>query len=145
MQQGVEPFTSPDQGVDEMAFVDGATSVIGTPDDLIARIRDMIKLTGGFGTVIGFVHDWASRENTSRSWDLVARYVLPEVNGMLDAYRESRQFVVENRETFDRAREAIMDKIMSNEKAAEALKQASTAPAAFAPHSAPDLDKEAGD
>ena len=30
--------------------------------------------------VIGFVHDWANREATQRSWDLVARYVLPEVS-----------------------------------------------------------------
>jgi len=145
MQVGVEPFTSPDQGVDEMAFVDGATSVIGTPDDLVARIREIIALTGGFGTVIGFVHDWANRQNTSRSWDLVARYVIPEVNGMLDAYRESRQFVVENRDSFNRAREAIMDKIMGNEKAAAALKLGATSKAPMAPHSAPGLNKEAGD
>jgi len=145
MQVGVEPFTSPDQGVDEMAFVDGATSVIGTPDDLVARIREIIALTGGFGTVIGFVHDWANRQNTSRSWDLVARYVIPEVNGMLDAYRESRQFVVENRGSFNRAREAIMDKIMGNEKAAAALKLGATSKAPMAPHSAPGLNKEAGD
>jgi len=145
MQVGVEPFTSPDQGVDEMAFVDGATSVIGTPDDLVARIREIMALTGGFGTVIGFVHDWANRQNTSRSWDLVARYVIPEVNGMLDAYRESRQFVVENRGSFNRAREAIMDKIMGNEKAAAALKLGATSKAPMAPHSAPGLNKEAGD
>jgi limonene 1,2-monooxygenase len=145
MQVGVEPFKTPDQGVDEMAFADGATAVIGTPDDLVARIREMVKLTGGFGTAIGFVHDWANRENTARSWDLVARYVIPEVNGMLDAYRESRQFVVENRDSFNRAREAIMDKIMANEKAAAALKLGAAAKPAFAAHSAPDLNQEAGD
>ena len=145
MQVGVEPFTDPDQGVDEMAFSDGASAVIGTPDDLISKIRELIELTGGFGTVIGFVHDWANRENTNRSWDMVARYVVPEINGMLDAYRESRQFVVENRESFDRARAAIMDKIMSNEKAASALKQGGGVKPAFAPHATPKLEKEASD
>ena len=149
MQVGVEPFDTPDQGVDEMAFSDGATAVIGTPDDLVAKIRELVTLTGGFGTAIGFVHDWANRENTNRSWDLVARYVMPEVNGMLDAYRESRQFVVENRDSFNQARAAIMDKIMSNEKAAAAFAQGSTGKAAFAPHAGPDLsqekDKDAGD
>ena len=58
-------------------------NVIGTPDDLVAKIKEMPKLSGGFGTVIGFVHDWANREDTKRSWDLVARYVIPEVNGLL--------------------------------------------------------------
>jgi len=149
MQVGVEPFDTPDQGVDEMAFSDGATAVIGTPDDLVAKIRELVTLTGGFGTAIGFVHDWANRENTNRSWDLVARYVMPEVNGMLDAYRESRKFVVENRDSFNQARAAIMDKIMSNEKAAAAFQQGSSVKPAFAPHAGPDLsqdkDRDAGD
>ena len=149
MQVGVEPFDTPDQGVDEMAFSDGATAVIGTPDDLVAKIRELVTLTGGFGTAIGFVHDWANRENTNRSWDLVARYVMPEVNGMLDAYRESRKFVVENRDSFNQARAAIMDKIMSNEKAAAAFQQGSSVKPTFAPHAGPDLsqdkDRDAGD
>ena len=149
MQVGVEPFDTPDQGVDEMAFSDGATAVIGTPDDLVAKIRELVTLTGGFGTAIGFVHDWANRENTNRSWDLVARYVMPEVNGMLDAYRESRKFVVENRDSFNQARAAIMDKIMSNKKAAAAFQQGSSVKPAFAPHAGPDLsqdkDRDAGD
>jgi len=149
MQVGVEPFDTPDQGVDEMAFSDDATAVIGTPDDLVAKIRELVTLTGGFGTAIGFVHDWANRENTNRSWDLVARYVMPEVNGMLDAYRESRKFVVENRDSFNQARAAIMDKIMSNEKAAAAFQQGSSVKPAFAPHAGPDLsqdkDRDAGD
>jgi limonene 1,2-monooxygenase len=28
--------------------------------------------------VLGFAHDWANTEATKRSWDLVARYVMPE-------------------------------------------------------------------
>ncbi|MBC8240475.1 MAG: flavin-dependent oxidoreductase, partial [Alphaproteobacteria bacterium] len=87
----------------------------------------------------------ANRAATSRSWDLVARYVIPEINGMLDAYRESRQFVVENREVFERARDAIMDKIMSNDKAAAALKLGSDAKPAMSAHYAPDLNKGTGD
>ena len=43
-----------------------------------ARCR---SVTGGFGVVLGFAHDWANREATMRSWELVARYVVPEVNG----------------------------------------------------------------
>ena len=142
MRAGVEPFSDPDNAVDETAFSDGATSVIGTPDDLVQRIREMQELTGGFGTVIGFVHDWASREATFRSWDLVARYVIPEVNGMLDSYRESRQFVIENRGTFERAGEAIMSKIMENERARAALAEGSNAKPVIAPHHGPDLRKK---
>ncbi len=118
---GAEPYDTPDQAVDQVAFSDGATGVIGTPDDLVARIRDLYELTGGFGVVIGFVHDWANIENTRRSWDLVARYVVPEVKGMLDPLRRSQRHVIENRESFARARDAVVTKIMQNERAAAAL------------------------
>jgi len=141
MRPGLEAFSSPDNAVDETAFSDGATSVIGTPDDLIAKIRDMMALTGGFGTVIGFVHDWANREATNRSWDLVARYVIPEVNGMLESYRESRAYVIEHRDAFDRAKQAILSKIMDNDRAAAALAEGSDAKPAIAAHHAPDLRK----
>lgn len=102
-------------------------------------------MTSGFGTVVGFVHDWANREATLRSWDLVARYVVPEMNGMLDAYRDSRQYVIEHRDTFDRAREAIMAKIHANPLAAEALKAGVQTAAPLGSHHAPDLSKAAAD
>ena len=47
-------------------------------------------MTGGFGTVIGFAHDWANSRDTFRSWDLVARYVIPEVNGYIAGLRRSQ-------------------------------------------------------
>ena len=129
-------YDTPDQAVDEMAFSDGAVNVIGTPDDLVAKIKDIMELSGGFGTVIGFVHDWANRENTNRSWDLVARYVVPAVNGLLKDYEESNRYVIENRDTWNRAGQAIMSKIQENERAVAAMKeQATPAQTALAPHS----------
>ena len=119
---GVGPiYDTPDEAVDGVAFAELSTAVIGTPDDLVARIRDMMELTGGFGCVIGFVHDWANRENTFRSWDMVARYVVPQVNGLLDDYYESHRFVTDNRDTWNRATQAVRTKILENERAAEAL------------------------
>jgi len=141
MRPGAVPFTSPDQAVDETAFAPGAAAVIGTPDDLVAAIRKMIDSTGGFGTVLGFVHDWANRENTARSWDLVARYVIPEVNGLLEGYRTSRQYVIDNREWFERAGQAVMSKIMSHEGAAAALKAGMAGGVAMRSPNAPDLNK----
>ena len=60
--------------------------------------------------------------NTVRSWDMVARYVVPEINGYLAGLRKLREFVASNCEYFDRAREAAMSKINENATAAEALK-----------------------
>ena len=114
-------YKTPDEAVDDVSSSQERTAVIGTPDDLIEKINDMIKLTGGFGCVIGFVHDWANRQDTLKSWDLVARYVIPEVNGLLDDYRESNKYTIENRETWLRAGEAVLNKIQANEKSAKVL------------------------
>ncbi|HEX2885166.1 LLM class flavin-dependent oxidoreductase [Vineibacter terrae] len=119
---GAEPFSSPDDAVDKTAFVDGAASVIGTPDDLVAMIKSVYEKSGGFGCVVGFVHDWANPENTMSSWDMVARYVVPQVNGYVTKLRESQKFLIENRTVFERANQAVMAKIMENSAAAEALK-----------------------
>jgi len=119
---GSEPFSSPDDAVDKTAFVEGAASVIGTPDDLVAMIKSVYEKSGGFGCVVGFVHDWANPENTMRSWDMVARYVIPEINGYVTKLRESQKFLIENRAVFERANQAVMAKIMENKAAAEALK-----------------------
>jgi hypothetical protein len=47
--------------------------------------------------------------------------VVPEINGYLARLRTSREFVANNREYFNRAREAVMAKITENPAAAAAL------------------------
>ena len=140
---GARAFKSPDEAVDKTAFVPGAVATIGTPDDLVARIKSVLEASGGFGTVVGFVHDWANPENTMRSWDMVARYVVPEINGYLTGLRTSREFVVENRDSFNRAREAVMAKITENETAAAALKVTKSPLLPAAAGSVPDLTQAA--
>ncbi|HUN44204.1 MAG TPA: LLM class flavin-dependent oxidoreductase [Acetobacteraceae bacterium] len=138
---GAKPFKTPDQAVDLTAYSDGAVATIGTPDDLVARIKQVLEMSGGFGTVVGFVHDWANPENTVRSWDMVARYVVPEVNGYLAGLRRSRDFVATNREYFERARDAVMAKIAENEVAAEALKVTKSSMLAASSSNVPDFEK----
>ncbi len=118
---GMKPFVSADEAIERMAMAPGSASTIGTPDDLVAAIKGLISKSGGIGAVIGFAHDWANPENTRRSWDLVARYVIPEINGHLKSLRASQAHVIANRDAFERAGEAVMAKIMENEKAAAAL------------------------
>jgi limonene 1,2-monooxygenase len=124
---GAVAYDDPDEALD--AICGGAetsavtrTAIVGTPDDLVDFIETMHEVTGGFGTAIGFVHDWAKPADTFNSWDMVARYVVPELNGYTAGLRESQHFVSTNRESFDRAGQAILSKIMENDKAAEAMK-----------------------
>ena len=141
---GAKPYKSVTDALDTTSGAPGSAATIGTPDDLVATIKNVIKMSGGLGTIVGFAHDWANIENTFRSWEMVARYVIPEINGYITKLRESQKYIIENRESFERANKAVMAKIMENDKAAAAL--AVTRSSRFASASGsntPDLEKEA--
>jgi limonene 1,2-monooxygenase len=116
-----DPWDLLDQ-VSESGAEGGGASVIGTPDDLIEAINNLQKVTGGFGVVLGFAHDWANRENARRSWDLVARYVIPAINGSVQPMQGSADYVEANKaELIGGASAAVMSKIMAHEGAAAAM------------------------
>jgi limonene 1,2-monooxygenase len=100
----------------------GGAAVIGTPDDLIEAIQQLQETTGGFGVVLGFANDWANIEHTRKSWDLVARHVIPAVNGTIRPQMASADYVAERKgELMAGASAAVMSKIMGDEKAAAAM------------------------
>jgi limonene 1,2-monooxygenase len=74
---------------------------------------------------------------------MVARYVVPEINGYIASLRKSQQFVIDNRAVFERAGQAVMAKIMENDKAAAALPLTGPGRVAIPTINAPDLQKEA--
>jgi limonene 1,2-monooxygenase len=97
-------------------------AIIGTPDDAVEAIRSLYETVGGFGVVLGFAHDWANHEATKRSWELFARYVIPEVNGFTRGLRDSAEYLAANKgDLIAGASAAVLDQIMANPKAAEAL------------------------
>jgi limonene 1,2-monooxygenase len=115
----------PDKLVDRISG-DGApgtgAAVVGTPDDMVAAIRNLQEITGGFGAVLGFAHDWADREATLRSWELFARFVIPELNGLTTSQRASAEFIHEHKEELVKgAGAAIMAKIQQDPRAAAAF------------------------
>ena len=138
---GARPFKTPDEAVDKTAFSDGAVATIGTPDDLVERIKSVLEISGGFGTVVGFVHDWANPENTMRSWDMVARYVVPEINGYLAGLRKSREFVTNNRGYSSARREAVMAKITGERGRRRGAGGDASSMLSASASNVPDLDK----
>jgi limonene 1,2-monooxygenase len=116
-----DPWELLDQ-VTEGGAAGAGAAVVGTPDDLIAAIRNLQQITGGFGVVLGFAHDWANRENSIRSWDLVARYVVPALNGHVRPMQASADYLNANKgELMAGATAAVMSKIMAHEGAAQAM------------------------
>ena len=102
--------------------VGAGAAVIGTPDDLIEAIRHMQEITGGFGVLLGFAHDWANKEATARSWELVARYVVPALRGTVRPMQASADYVEANKTALmASASAAVMQKIMAHEGAQAAM------------------------
>ena len=98
------------------------TSVIGTPDEMVKTIRDLQEVTGGFGVVLGFAHDWANPEATLRSWDLFARYVIPEINGYTRNLKASAEYLAANKvELMAGLNAAVMAKVQGNKVAEAAM------------------------
>ena len=64
-------------------------AVIGTPDDLIAQIERLKSKGGSFGCFLDMAHYWADFEATNRSYELIARYVMPHFQGQLSAREDA--------------------------------------------------------
>jgi limonene 1,2-monooxygenase len=77
------------------ALVNAGVAVIGTPDDLVAQINRLDAKSGGFGCFLSMSHNWADFADTLRSYELIARYVMPrfrhQLAPRLDANRWAKQ------------------------------------------------------
>ena len=76
------------------------TTLVGTPDTVSKGIERLVELSqGGFGGLLFRAHEWASREETLRSYELFARYVMPRFQGSLATIIDSNEWCRENRRT----------------------------------------------
>jgi limonene 1,2-monooxygenase len=66
-------------------LLDARIAVIGTPADLIAQIERLKAQAGDFGCFLDMAHYWADFEETKRSYELIARYVMPHFQGQKKA------------------------------------------------------------
>jgi limonene 1,2-monooxygenase len=92
----------PNQPVEEITIdrmIGRGGVVVGTPDDAIARVRQLQDATGGFGGMLMLAHEWATREKTLHSYELWARYVAPQFRGMIEEQvKYSNEWARSNRE-----------------------------------------------
>jgi limonene 1,2-monooxygenase len=65
---------------------------IGTTEEAIAYIQDLLDRSGGFGKFLLLGHDWASPAATYHSYELFAREVIPHFKGQLSAPRASHEW-----------------------------------------------------
>jgi limonene 1,2-monooxygenase len=76
------------------------TTLVGSVETVVRGIQRLHELSGGgFGGVLFRAHEWANREQTLKSYELFARYVMPRFQGSLDTVRDSNDWARGNRKT----------------------------------------------
>ena len=110
-------FDGPLEGiVDHMA--DNGSWIVGTPDDCIEGIKRLEEQSGGFGGFLVQTIDWAPREKMLHSFELLARYVMPQFQGSVVSTVASNRWAADRKETLmdgrvrgiDRARQVYAER-----------------------------------
>jgi limonene 1,2-monooxygenase len=80
--------------------VKAGTTLVGSPETVARGIEKLIEASdGGFGGFLFRANDWADREQSWRSYELFARWVMPRFQQSLDTLRASHAWAVDNRRT----------------------------------------------
>lgn len=110
--EGITGRPSPVPGPRERVvnqMVEAGAWVVGTPDDAVAAIEGLVERSGGFGGFMVTGTDWASREAVSRSYELLARYVMPRFQGTLAGIDSSNAVARARHEITGRQRAAAIE------------------------------------
>ena len=80
--------------------IEKGSTLVGSPDTVARGIERLIENSqGGIGGVMFRAHEWANREQTLRSYELFARWVMPRFQGSLDTVVGSREWTKSHRRT----------------------------------------------
>jgi len=97
-----------DKVIDFMA--DAGFWIVGTPDDCVAGIKRLEERSGGYGGLLVQTVDWAPRDKMLHSYELLARYVMPQFQGSVASTAASNRWASERRETLVAGRASAIDR-----------------------------------
>jgi limonene 1,2-monooxygenase len=86
-------------------LVSSGVAVIGTPDDMITQIERLLAKSGGFGGFLSMSHDWADFAETKRSYELIARYVMPRFQDQIAGRTAALRWAKEKHAEFSELRQ----------------------------------------
>jgi limonene 1,2-monooxygenase len=86
-------------------LVSSGVAVIGTPDDMITQIERLLAKSGGFGGFLSMSHDWADFAETKRSYELIARYVMPRFQDQIAGRAAALRWAKEKHAEFSELRQ----------------------------------------
>ncbi len=85
-------------------FVNNGLGVVGTPDMMVAQIEELLdQSNGGFGAYLALAHNWANPEASKKSFELLARHVMPR-------FQSSGGGLLEAAQRADAARDRLAEK-----------------------------------
>ena len=89
---------APDLAQDDILpeLVERGSWCVGSPDDLIAFIEKLQERSGGFGGLMIQAVEWADQAAVRKSYELLARYVMPRFQGSLVGLEASQHDVSAN-------------------------------------------------
>jgi limonene 1,2-monooxygenase len=91
-------------------MVEAGSWIVGTPDDCIEGIKRLDEQSGGFGGFLVQTIDWAPREKILSSYELLARYVMPEFQGTVASIAASNRWAAERKEMLVDGRVRAIDR-----------------------------------
>ncbi len=113
----MQPVSSGREAVERLT---GFGGVIGTPDEAVETINKLQEVSGGFGCILGLAHEWTTREKTLKSYELMARYVMPQVQDTSAWIERSAQMTRDNQAKFmGGATKAVLQAIADHNSAKE--------------------------
>jgi limonene 1,2-monooxygenase len=84
--------------IDEM--IESGRAVVGTPDDAIAQLRRLEAKQGEFGAFLQLAHNWATWDNTIKSYQLWAEHVAPVFKNANASRQASYDWTMSNAKEF---------------------------------------------
>ncbi len=105
-------FDGPLEGVVDYMAGNGSW-VIGTPDDCIEAIGRLDGESGGFGGLLVQTIDWAPREKMLKSFELLARYVMPQFQGTVAGIEASNRWATERKDDLVEGRNRALDRAVA--------------------------------
>ena len=106
-------YDGPREKIADYMVANGAWCV-GTPDDLIAKIKELDEQSGGFGGFMIQATEWGTREQVMHSYELIARYVMPHFQGSLTNLQISQKWSEEHRDELQSLKTVSIDKAISD-------------------------------
>jgi limonene 1,2-monooxygenase len=84
---GLGPLMKLDEAMDDSDLtldwmIDNGWWLVGSPDDVNARVKELYDRLGGFGTLILNSRDWGPTDQMGRSFELFARFCIPALEGL---------------------------------------------------------------